>query len=475
MASALLLLLAFPPFNLGLLVFVALVPWLVSLRESSGREAWRSGYVFGFLFGMGQLFWMGQLVRHWVGSMALGLVIWLVACSIFALYFGWVGVLIRHAWHRSWPWAIPLLWAGIEVIRAYIPMFAFPWGLLATPLWPYTSLIQHAHFGTIFLVSAWVALINLTLGLILLGKGYAFIRTYIATVFAGGALSVLAFSSPTPATPVPITVAQPGVDMAFGDPAQQQLDLKANVTPIAERAATDGTRLLVLPEGIADARTMPPGVPFRIPPNLPVLFGGRRGTKPAYQSAFAFDGRRWQFVDKTRLVVFGEFVPGRDLFPFIAQALRLPTGDMDAGKEGVKAMDIGGLKVGPIICFEALFPDIAYRQQLNDVRLLAVIGIDDWFMDGSAPDQLRASSVWRAVETGLPLVRSTTLGYTLACDGHGRILAQAPLREPRALRVDLPVPNQSPIFHASPVFPLGAGLFTLAMPWLRRPKGRKPA
>ena len=55
-ASVLLLLAAFPPFNLGFLVFVGLVPWLQSLKNASGKGAVRSGFVFGFLFMLGQLY-----------------------------------------------------------------------------------------------------------------------------------------------------------------------------------------------------------------------------------------------------------------------------------------------------------------------------------------------------------------------------------------------------------------------------------
>ncbi|AIE83462.1 apolipoprotein N-acyltransferase [Fimbriimonas ginsengisoli] len=473
LASALLMLLAFPPFNLGPLVFVALVPWMLSLRQSSGREAWRSGYVFGFLYGLGQLFWVAQLVSRWVGSIAMGIIPWLIACSLYALYFGWAAVMMRHAWHRKWPWAIPLVWAGIEVIRSFIPTFAFPWGLLATPLWPFPGLIQQAHFGTIFLVSAWVALVNLIVALAALKSPYAVLQSYVATALAGLTISIMALSSHPASTPTPITIGQPGVDMAFGEPEKQIAALGRNITPIAEQAAKDGTSLLVLPEGISEAPTMPPSTVFRIPPGLPVIFGGRRGTGPTYQSAFSFDGKRWQHVDKTRLVVFGEFVPGRHLFPFLTQAFKMPDSDMEPGTEGVKAIDIAGMRVGPIICFEAMFPDVAYLQQVNGARLLTVIGIDDWYMDGNAPMQMRAASVWRAVETGLPLVRSMTLGYSFACDGHGQILAEAPLGKPMGLRVNMPIPRESTMFHAAPLFPLGFAVFTLAMPWLRPRKPRE--
>ena len=56
-ASAALYHAAFPPFNLSLLVFVALAPWIASLKAASGWGAFRSGYLFGLLFWLGQFHW----------------------------------------------------------------------------------------------------------------------------------------------------------------------------------------------------------------------------------------------------------------------------------------------------------------------------------------------------------------------------------------------------------------------------------
>lgn len=465
--SAGLVLLAFPPFNLGLLVFVGLVPWLISLRGVTGKQAWRSGYGFGFVYGLGQLYWIAQLTGHWVGSIALGIVPWVLATILYAIYFGWAAVLMRHCWARDWPWAIPLVWAGIEAFRSYIPMFAFPWGLLATPLWPYTPLIQSAHYGSIYFVGAWVLLANVVVALLVSGAEYRQLRLLGAGFFLVAALSIAGLGREAETEKFPVTVGQPGVDLAFGDRTRQAEIVQDNVGRIAAKAAEDGSKLLVLPEGLMATPRMPPVLPFVRPPDLPVLLGGQRGTGPVYQSAFAFDGRRWQYADKTHLVIFGEYVPGRETFPFIAEAFHMPSGDMVPGKEGVKAFDISGTKVGPVICFEALFPDVAFRQALNDSRLLAVISVDDWFMDGNAPDQLKAGTVWRAVETGLPVVRSATQGATLACDGHGRILAELPMLKPGGLRIDIPLPKTSPTFRGLAIFPLATVVFALAIPWIR--------
>jgi apolipoprotein N-acyltransferase len=187
-----------------------------------------------------------------------------------------------------------------------------------------------------------------------------------------------------------------------------------------------------------------------------------------HQSAFAYDGK-WSYADKTRLVIFGEYVPFREYLPFL-DSFRLPGGDLTPG-DRVKALSV----VGPILCFEALFPDVALQQQVNGARLLAVMSIDDWYMGTNAPEQLRAASIWRAVECGLPLVRSAGLGFTLACNSRGRVIAEAPLGEQVPLRVELRVPVEGDGFPGRGWVPwtgVLASIVTIAWPWSA--KGRRP-
>src|SRR6185436_20490735 len=99
--------------------------------------------------------------------------------------------------------------------------------------------------------------------------------------------------------------------------------------------------------------------------------------------------------------------------------------------------------VGPLICFEGLFPDLAYRQATNGARLLTVISIDDWYMGTAAPEQLRSAAVWRAVETDLPLARAASLGYSLAVDQRGRIMNQAPIKEGVPLHAEFAIPDKA--------------------------------
>lgn len=455
-ASGLLILLAFPPLNLWPILFVALVPWLNSVRTLKTKSAWKSGYLFGFIYGMGQLFWLAQFVGKWVGSMGIAMVPFLVACSLYASYFGWLGIIAQRTWSRklSW-WLFPLAWAGVEVVRSYVPVFAFPWGLLASPMSTVPDLIQFARFGTIYGMSALVVAVNvgIVLGLDKANRGVPL------RVLGGVALIVVAsyFLVPSaPGTSKRFVIVQPGVDMAFGNNETRKNELNRHLGALLEEAAQSRPTLALLPEGMARIEGSGPSVPFPSPNGLPIIFGGQRripGGK-VFQSAFGHYGPEWQYGDKTRLVIFGEFVPGRDTFPFLAESFKLPSGDLVPGENGVRPIEINEMVTGPLLCFEGLFPDLAYRQARNGARILTIMSIDDWFMGTNAPDQLRDASVWRAVETGLPVLRSASLGYSIAVDARGHIVAQTPLGQPRAIPVELNVPDRPPTYWWLPAFPL---------------------
>lgn len=456
-ASVVLLALAFPPFNLGLLVFVALVPWLLSLRELDAKQAVKSGYVFGLLFWLHQMQFVQPLVAKWTGNVLLSLIPWFSACLLGATYFAFLGFVLHRCLKSKREWLIPVAWAGLEVIRSFVPILAFPWGLISTPLYRYPPLIQLANYGTQYLVSAWVVAASVTVVLLFSGTGWNQLR-YHALVFLGLlGLSIARYTAPEVGEPVTVTIGQPGVDAAFSDPEEEARKVGVAVAELSDSALAQRARLLILPEGMAmGGSEVPPDVPFDLTPGLPILFGGSRGPQPSYQSAFAFDGE-WKFADKRRLVVFGEYVPLRGTLPFL-DAFELPTGDLRPS-DRTSAIQVAGMTVGPMLCFEGLFYDVAADQAKNGAQLLTVMSIDDWYVGTGAPEQLMSASVWRAVETGLPVARSASLGHSIAVDARGNIVARAPFGVTYPLRANLILPKQAERFPGIEVVPIALAIF----------------
>ena len=259
-----------------------------------------------------------------------------------------------------------------------------------------------------------------------------------------------------------VAAGQVGVDMAFDRAA----GLKVGPAVEALGAQAKGVDLTVLSEGLAqEGGATGIAAPFA----GPVVFGAQRGSGPVYQSAFAHDGRGWTHADKTRLVIFGEFVPGRDLFPFIGETFHLPGGDLSAGDK-LQTVRAGRLTVGPLVCFEALFPDLGLRQARAGADVLAVMSIDDWFHPWAKARLARAAQ-WRAVEAGLPLVRAGSMGRSMIVSSFGRVLAQAPYGERRL--VVAPVPRGQGPFVLVWLFPTIALGSLVAVPLLARRKATK--
>ncbi len=486
-ASAILLSLAFPPTNFNLLVFVALAPLFGFLRVATAKEARRAGYLFGFLFFSHQMFWLIPFVGGWTKSYALAAIPWILtalAAGVFYMLSSWMTWL---AWQRKWPWIIPLLWVSVEAWRAYLPALAFPWGITALPLWSFPYLGQTAAIGTIFLTSAWVVLANVLVSIFAFPpKGENFDKLPFGRVSVRMGLiflllmvgSSMRFAFRPETQKVTMVVGQPGVDMAFTPKEEQAPLLREAAQSIMATAASIDSKLTIFPEGFTGvSESLPPISPVGPNPPVPVMFGGnRRHGDKTYQSAYAFDGT-WHYADKTRLVIFGEYVPFRNSLSFL-QGFNLPSGDLNPS-DTLTTMKVGATKVGALICFEGVFPDLAERHSRNGAQVLAQMSIDDWYIDTPAWSQLWMSSVWRSIESGLPLLRVGGKGMSLATDNRGSIIAMAPVGKTVAMRFDAQVPAESDAFGYRFAFvwllwAVGLGYSTYEFVQARKKKNASP-
>jgi len=121
---------------------------------------------------------------------------------------------------------------------------------------------------------------------------------------------------------------------------------------------------------------------------------------------------------------FGERMPGPEPFRRWLDA-RMGFVSQEPGSLGPQSSFVlPGLKVHPLVCSEALIPwrvSQGLRQAGGDV--LANLTNDGWFEDSIATDLHAAQIRLRAVETGLPLLRSTLTGKSgfFLADGSGTL------------------------------------------------------
>jgi apolipoprotein N-acyltransferase len=164
--------------------------------------------------------------------------------------------------------------------------------------------------------------------------------------------------------------------------------------------------------------------------------------KEVWNSMAALDrtGQVFGSYDKFHLVPFGEYVPLHRFFPFIS---KFTPGIMDfSAGPGPRTLRLPGLPpVGPLICYEAIFPGQVIDDGDRPQWLLNITN-DGWYGISTGPYQHFASARLRAVEEGLPVVRAANTGISGVVDPYGRVLAQTRLGETTVLDVDLPQPLQ---------------------------------
>ncbi|MCI0687027.1 MAG: apolipoprotein N-acyltransferase, partial [Sporichthyaceae bacterium] len=149
----------------------------------------------------------------------------------------------------------------------------------------------------------------------------------------------------------------------------------------------------------------------------------RGGPGGIYKSSILLgpDGQELARYDKRRLVPFGEYIPMRPLLGWIGRLAEAAAEDRRRGTEAV-LMDVGGVRIGPLISFESAFPDLSRELARRGADLLVFQIATSTFQDSWGPWRNAATSALRAVETGRPVVHSTLTGVTTAYDATGKRL-----------------------------------------------------
>jgi apolipoprotein N-acyltransferase len=123
-------------------------------------------------------------------------------------------------------------------------------------------------------------------------------------------------------------------------------------------------------------------------------------------------------------VPFGEYLPFQPTLESLGlEQLTRWRGGFSAGPTPRPLLSIPGLPaVAGLICYEAIFPS-AIVEGAERPGLLVNVTNDGWFGDTTGPWQHFHQARVRAVEEGLPLVRSANNGISAVIDGQGRIIA----------------------------------------------------
>ncbi len=449
--SGVLVALSFPKTGFSFLAWFALIPLLVAMEGLSRRAAFRIGFTCGFVAYIGILYWINIVITRyghlpWVVSIPL----YLALSAWLALFYGFATLVARYGERAGLKrvFTLPVCWVACDYLRSFL-LTGFPWAMLGHSQYRTLPLIQIADVTGVYGVTFLIVLANAVFYRVLRansGVGVPY-PAKSAVVLVVALITTLGYgfirlngAEAQPGKPLRVALIQGNIrqDIKWSPEFRDQtIAIYERLTREAGRERTD---LVIWPES---------AVPFffqdqpleaerirRLPRELnsSLLLGSpahelRNGSTVFLNSAFVINsgGETVARGDKLHLVPFGEYVPLGALFPFINKIV-VGIGDFSPG-EHATPLPVCGTEAGLLVCYEAIFPELAREYVRNGARILINITNDAWFGDSSAPYQHLAIAVFRAVETRTPLLRAANTGITALVDQNGHIRGMTGLFE----------------------------------------------
>jgi apolipoprotein N-acyltransferase len=496
--------LAMAPFNAWPVLFLTF-PLMVWLIDGAAAGRWRgmpaaamAGWWFGFGYFVPGLYWIGYAFL--VDADIFGWLLPVAVCGLpayLALFTAFGFALARLIWtHDGWRvLALAVSLTLSEWLRGHV-LTGFPWNAFGYALTEPLALAQSASligiWGLTFLSVAVFASPAL-----LIDDDSITRRRWIAPVaalcvlLAMGIYGMARLSlNPTHfVDKVKLRIMQPNLqqDVRFNyaakaDVMKKYLALSDRATGPQSTGVRDAT-LLIWPESAfpfflareADAMAqiaelLPKGTVLLTgsvrPPDLPP---GTRITR-AYNSIYAIDhdGSILSVYDKLHLVPFGEFLPFQDWMEKIGfvQLTKVQGGFIPGVTRRTLQLPNAPSAL-PLICYEAIFPD---QLDTRDERAGWILNLtnDGWFGISTGPYQHLQQARLRAIEQGLPLVRSANTGISAVIDPLGRIVAKLDLGVEGVLDAGLPTAMRATTYSRTGDFPIAVIAALLMVLVIRR-------
>lgn len=441
--SGLLVALSFPNAGLSFLAWVSLVPLLIALEGADEKTAFRAGFTSGITAYAIILYWINIVVTQY-GHLpwALSIPIYLALVAWLAVFMGVAALTSRIAEQIGIKsaLALPLAWVAADFARSFL-LTGFPWAMLGHSQYRTLPLIQVADMFGVYGITLLIVLANVVLYRVIRAVSGASVSYPVksAAVLSVMLIGTLAYGfnrlnikPDSGAPPLRVTLVQGNIDQDVKwSPAYQEHTVSI-YERLTRKGAGNGTDLIVWPES---------AIPFFFQDqqayadrlrnlsrelSAALLTGSpaheiRNGRRVYLNSAFVIapNGETVGRSDKLHLVPFGEYVPMAKLLPFVNK-LVAGIGDFVPGTHATP-LKVDGTSVGTLVCFEAIFPEVARAYVNNGARVLVNITNDAWFGRSSAPYQHLSIAAFRTVETRTPMLRAANTGVTAIIDQNGHI------------------------------------------------------
>ena len=486
-ATAILLLLSFPDFDLSFLAWIALVPLMfVVAQRPSALKAFSLGWFAGTVFFYGSCYWLTYSMIHYGGLPTVVAYLLLIpgaaVVGLFPALFALVLAVVVKRWGLWAVLAAPAIWATSEWAR--LGVTGQLWNALGYSLAYHPKLIQPASWGGVYAVGFLIVVINAAVVLSILKRTVGTVITALVLPLAVGFVILLAPFLPNHAytssdiSSVNVIAVQPNVPMALEKTT-------AEINALRERHLTlSQSALATLPEGYRPRLVVWPESPmnftyasdktfqdwvaqFARENHTSLILNSLEPAGPdAYYNAALLineDGRMIAQYDKIRLMPFGEYVPLPRWLPG-ASLITALVGEFTPGDK-YTLMPIDEHRIGVFICIESAYPWIARELTREGADVLINISNDGYLGPTAVMRQHLANAIFRAVENGRPVLRVTNSGISAWIDDEGKILDHTvPFREEvREWRLDKPRIESTFYTRHGDVFVHICAAFTLIM------------
>jgi apolipoprotein N-acyltransferase len=478
--SGLMLTAGFPPIDLEWIAWICFIPLLISLQDQSPSGAFKLGLIAGLSHYLTLLYWIVvALSRYGNIPFILSTATLFLLTFYLALYPAFFAVVLTRSHYVTFSSFLGAsIWVVLEYVRAHI-LTGFPWCLLGYSQYLRLPLIQIADITGVYGISFIIILVNLVIynvatvintnkkgrskiGFKRSDTGYEHNKhqrqrkteyrhawqvtgieiaiTFLlvgATLFYGYHNLNEVSESGTKERELRAVIAQGNIDQSIKWDKGFQEETVAIYYNLSAQAAHFRPHIIIWPET---------AIPFYFQDfsylsqvvynaaktvNSKILFGSpayekENDTILYYNRAYVLSGEEtFDYYDKVHLLPFGEYVPIKKYLPFLHR-IAPAAGDFTPGKR-LKPLEAHNLRIGALICFESIFPDISRKLALQGAEFLVNITNDAWFGRTSAPYQHLSMAALRCVETGLPMARAANTGISAFILENGEIVKRSRL------------------------------------------------
>ena len=432
------------------------------LRYVRRNGAAMLGLLTGAAYFTGTLYWLVDTMRTFGGlPAAVAVIVCALLVLFLSLYVALFASLLSRALRALGPaavWLAPFIWTGCEYLRSWAGG-GFPWVLLGYSQSTALPVAQIASIGGVYLLSFVVALVSAA------AASIAITRRPSRWLASGAVIAaVIAMAAWGAARIRDGGLTREGeslrVGLVQGNIAQEDKWNPSLATPILERyldmsrrAIGEGAQVVMWPESstpffleedpMMGARirqlAAQTGTPFVVGSDQLERVARDRleGRDRYFNAAFLVgpDGQTRAVYRKMHLVPFGEYVPLRQLLPFVAPLVEA-VAEFSPGLEPV-LLPVGDRRLSVAICYEVVYPWLIRSFVLAGSDLLVTITNDAWYGTTSAAYQHWEQASLRAVEHGRYLVRAANTGISGIVDPYGRVVARTALFETAVVTADV--------------------------------------